>query len=233
MNADRADNLAPIRLAVLATTSIALRGVTACFQNAGDVTVAGGCTWERFHTTPACLVELEPDVVYVFDLPDDQQESERLSHLSACMPAAKVLLQLNGEQAGAETRFLRHAVVRGFLYSDDGPAQLAHAVRVIAVGKLWLNSEVLTRCSGEQIVPNALAMTLTQRELEVALLAGSGRSTREIAGALYISDATVKSHLNRVYRKLGIRNRVQLSRLQLEGAHPSGSTAASVAPEMN
>lgn len=223
MNADRSGSVALVRLAVLATTSIALRGVAACFRDGRDVTVAGGCTWERFQTGPACLVDLGPDVVYVFDLPDDQQETGSLAHLAACLPAAKVLLQLNGEQTGAEARYLRHAVVRGFLYPDDGPAQLADAVRVIAAGKLWLNSEVLARCAAgpdEQTVLDPLAGSLTQRELEVARLAGVGLRTREIADALFISDATVKSHLNRVYRKLGLKNRVQLSRLQLEREHP-------------
>ncbi|MFD5543970.1 LuxR C-terminal-related transcriptional regulator, partial [Streptomyces sp. NPDC127079] len=65
---------------------------------------------------------------------------------------------------------------------------------------------------GPAPTPPELA-TLTRRELEVARLVGTGRRTREVAGALKVSPRTIEVHLSRIYRKLGIGSRAELARL--------------------
>jgi len=100
----------------------------------------------------------------------------------------------------------------GFLLKDVDPPDLVHAVRVVARGDALLAPSV-TRRLVERYVrrptsPPELEQ-LTTREHEVLLLLGRGRSNTEIAGELFLSEATVKTHVTRILRKLGLRDRAQ------------------------
>ena len=104
----------------------------------------------------------------------------------------------------------------GFLLKNSPPAQLAEAVRVVAAGDALLSPEITRRLIADFVrrprpgagVPSTMA-ELTSRELDVLGLIARGRSNAEIAGALFLSEATVKTHVTRVLAKLGIRDRVQ------------------------
>ena len=104
----------------------------------------------------------------------------------------------------------------GFLLKDVQPAQLAEAIRVIAAGDALLAPSVTRRLLGQfartlpgpRATPAQLA-ALTERETEVLRLLAAGLSNAELAGRLYISEATVKSHVSSLLRKLGLRDRVQ------------------------
>jgi DNA-binding NarL/FixJ family response regulator len=104
----------------------------------------------------------------------------------------------------------------GFLLKDVQPAQLAEAIRVIAAGDALLAPSVTRRLLGQfartQPAPRATPASLsalTERETEVLRLLAAGLSNAELAGRLYISEATVKSHVSSLLRKLGLRDRVQ------------------------
>jgi DNA-binding NarL/FixJ family response regulator len=113
-----------------------------------------------------------------------------------------------------------HAAIRagasGFLLKDVTPAQLLEAIRIVAAGDALLAPSV-TRRLLERFATTlplgdgsseALA-ELTGRETEVLVLVASGRSNAEIAADLVLSEATVKTHISSVLRKLGLRDRVQ------------------------
>ncbi|MDT3446388.1 MULTISPECIES: response regulator transcription factor [unclassified Pseudofrankia] len=104
----------------------------------------------------------------------------------------------------------------GFLVKSTQPAELIHAVRVVAAGDGLLSPSV-TRRVIEQFAartstpapPRKLA-ELTDREREVVTLAGTGLSNDEIAARLTVSPATAKTHVSRAMVKLGARDRAQL-----------------------
>jgi DNA-binding NarL/FixJ family response regulator len=104
----------------------------------------------------------------------------------------------------------------GFLLKTAPPARLVEAVRTVAAGEALLAPTVTRRLverfvSGPppgQSPPPELA-ELTDRESEVLTLIARGRSNSEIAGDLFVSEATVKTHVNRVLAKLDLRDRVQ------------------------
>ncbi|MGP4017811.1 response regulator [Saccharopolyspora sp. 5N708] len=104
----------------------------------------------------------------------------------------------------------------GFLLKDALPADLVSAVRVIAGGEALL-APTVTRRMIEHFARSApprqstapQLSALTQREREVLVRVAQGLSNNEIAGALFISEQTVKSHVSRIIGKLGIRDRVQ------------------------
>jgi DNA-binding NarL/FixJ family response regulator len=105
----------------------------------------------------------------------------------------------------------------GFLLKDIPPADLVHAVRVAARGDALL-APALTRRLLDRYVerplpsarPAALAAT-TDRELDVLRLVAAGRSNAEIAGELFLSEATVKTYVSRMLTKLDLRDRLQLA----------------------
>ena len=104
----------------------------------------------------------------------------------------------------------------GFLLKDVRPEQLAAAVRIVAGGDALLAPAITRRLIEEfvrrpppgQRAPDALA-ELTDRELDVLKLIARGLSNGEIAQTLFISEATVKTHVTRILTKLKLRDRVQ------------------------
>jgi len=104
----------------------------------------------------------------------------------------------------------------GFLLKSAPPAQFVDAVRTVAAGEALLAPSV-TRRLVEDFVrrpppgegSSERLADLTEREREVLTLIGRGSSNAEIAADLFVSGATVKTHVNRILSKLGLRDRVQ------------------------
>jgi DNA-binding NarL/FixJ family response regulator len=102
----------------------------------------------------------------------------------------------------------------GYLTKDAGRTQIAAAVRAAAGGQSVLDPQVQQRLlaaagGGAPPAPSVLPDGLTAREGDVLRLIAAGLSNREIAGRLYVSEATVKSHINRLFAKTGVRDRAQ------------------------
>lgn len=103
----------------------------------------------------------------------------------------------------------------GFLLKNTAPEDLVEAIRVVHSGHALLAPEVTRRViqrfagKGERVYRPDLLAQLTEREREVLGLIARGLTNTEIAGQLYVGEATVKTHVSRVLLKLGIRDRVQ------------------------
>jgi DNA-binding NarL/FixJ family response regulator len=103
----------------------------------------------------------------------------------------------------------------GYLTKDAGRTQIAQAVRAAAAGQSILDAQVrerlLAAAAGGPLSTSdrGLPDGLTAREAEVLRLIADGLSNREIASRLFVSEATVKSHINRLFAKTAIRDRAQ------------------------
>ncbi|MFH8294523.1 response regulator [Streptomyces sp. NPDC018059] len=105
----------------------------------------------------------------------------------------------------------------GFLLKDATFPELLHAVRVVAAGNALLSPEITKRLVAEFTrqraavppVPAGGVAGLTAREVEVLVLIAQGLSNTEIADRLTITDHTVKTHINRLFAKMGLRDRAQ------------------------
>jgi DNA-binding NarL/FixJ family response regulator len=103
----------------------------------------------------------------------------------------------------------------GFLLKSSPTAELVRAVHMVHEGQPLLAPEVTKRLVDEyvshprQLQDDSVLSVLTEREVEVLRLIGTGRSNAEIGDVLYVSEATVKSHVNRIFAKLHIRDRPQ------------------------
>ncbi len=102
----------------------------------------------------------------------------------------------------------------GFVLKDDPPEQLLAAIRVVAGGEALLSPAITKRVIEQftrtpRATPPKEVDDLTERELDVFRLIARGLSNAEIAGELFISDTTVKTHITHILQKLGLRDRVQ------------------------
>ncbi|MFT7710700.1 response regulator [Clavibacter tessellarius] len=122
------------------------------------------------------------------------------------------------------------AGARGFLLKDTPPAELVDAVRQAAAGRSILSPSVLDtvigvaaqRDRGDRTAERARFDTLTEREQEVALAIARGLPNARIAADMFVSVATVKTHVGHVLEKLGVDGRVQVAVLVHEaGLAPS------------
>lgn len=118
----------------------------------------------------------------------------------------------------------------GFLLKDTPADDLIHAIRVVASGEALLAPSVTRRLiqqfqttGGVKAEPREVPgiADLTQREMDVMIELAKGRSNVEIGQALFVSEATVKTHVGRVLTKLGLRDRVQV----VVAAYESGLVA--------
>jgi DNA-binding NarL/FixJ family response regulator len=160
------------------------------------------------------IASLDPDVVLMdirMPVLDGIEATRRLTDARA---RARVLM-LTTYGLDEHVYEALKAGAAGFLLKTESPQQLVDAVRVVAGGEALLAPEITRRLiarfvsSGRPNQPPPELEELTVREREVLALVARGRSNAEIAGALYISPGTVKTHVARILSKLGLRDRVQ------------------------
>lgn len=146
----------------------------------------------------------------------DGLEATRRIEADENLAGVKVLILTTFEADDYVFEALR-AGASGFMVKDSEPSDLLQAVRVVARGDSLLSpgvtrrliAEVMGRSERVQGTPAALAM-LTDRERQVMALVAGGLSNEEIAGELYLSPLTAKTHVSRAMSKLGARDRAQL-----------------------
>ncbi|MFI7148245.1 response regulator [Nonomuraea sp. NPDC050022] len=167
--------------------------------------------------------ELQPDVVLMdIRMPElDGLEATRVIVTDPRLDGVKVIILTTFDLDDYVYGALR-AGASGFLVKDTEPAELIHAVRVVARGDALIAPSVTRRLIAEfagrikRPEPGPRLNALTEREREVMALVAAGLSNDEIAARLVLSPATAKTHVSRIMTKLGSRDRAQLVVLAYE-----------------
>ena len=163
---------------------------------------------------PAVLAEQDADVV-LMDLRMREVDGITATRLLAEDDDAPPVLVLTTFDDDEMLSGALRAGAAGFLLKDSSADDLIRAVRAVAAGDSWLDPAVTGRVlssyrrstpAGPPAADSAYE-ALTARELEVLLAMAAGRSNSEIADDLFISELTVKSHIGRIFTKLGLRDR--------------------------
>ena len=162
------------------------------------------------------VAEHKPDIV-LMDI--------RMPRRDGIAATAEILARPDAPRVVVLTTFdsddmVLQAGASGFLLKDTPPPKMVEAIRAVDAGETTLSPSVISQViglatksaddgRGEAALKQLDA--LTEREREVAVAIGQGKSNAEIAGELYMSIATVKAYVTRIFYKLGVDNRVQVA----------------------
>lgn len=177
-------------------------GLRAVLDTGDDVTVVGeAATGEEAITLAS---HLHPDVVLCdLRLGEGIDGIQTTAALRALDPAPAVLI-LTTFDRDAEILGAIEAGATGYLRKDVAPEVIAEGVRRAAAGDVVLAPELATRVLKGMRSPRP---KLTDREIEVLRLLAKGSTNREIARALFVTEATVKTHLTHIFTKLDVDSR--------------------------
>ena len=187
----------------------AIAGLLARF----NIEVVGAST--TADTAYALLQEHKPDLLVAeLDLPEGRDEGLRVLSLGRkADPALAIIILSSTDDAGLiDAAFERGA--SAFVLKTSDPDVIATAVRQAFEPSLYFARPNGQRAATETV--ELIEPKLTRRELEILKLVSEGRSNRQVAELLWVTDQTVKFHLANVYRKLGVRSRFDAARWALE-----------------
>jgi DNA-binding NarL/FixJ family response regulator len=198
---------APIRIAVVESDPLRFVGFRALFDAEPD-----------FELSSATLLDItsqkEADIVLL-----GSRTAQNLFDVMATMKAARPDLRIIVTGSGVDDETVLKALAAGAKgYVDEAapPSEFAQAIRIVNQGSVWAPRRVLSlfiervTSSPGRIFP-AGRVTFTDREKEVLEMLVAGRSNKEIGSALGIEERTVKAHVAKLMRKVGVQNRIALS----------------------
>ena len=193
---------ADIRILLVDDHPVVRRGLRAMFEDQDGIAVMAEASDGR--AALDALTHTEVDLV-LMDLQmgagmDGVEATRRIGE----QPQAPPVLVLTTYDSDADILAAVEAGATGYMLKDAPPEQLCQAVRSAARGETTLAPQVAARLMQRMQSP---VPALTAREVEILGLLVQGLTNREIARALFVSEATVKTHLVHIYDKLGVDNR--------------------------
>lgn len=199
--------MAEIHVLLVDDHQVVRRGLRTFLEIQDDIKVVGEASDGAEGVARA--EELRPDVVLMDIKMPGMDGIEALRKLRDLDNPARVLIVTSFTEQRTVVPALR-AGASGYVYKDVDPEALAGAIRSVHAGHVLLQPEVAALLAQDE--PNSgqgRGTSLTDREREVLGLIADGRSNREIARALVLSEKTVKTHVSNILMKLDLSDRTQ------------------------
>lgn len=192
---------APIRIIIADDHLLFRQGLKSLLKSEPEVRVVGEC--ERVGDLRAML-DVTPCDLLLLDL---QMERNVLSDIESLVRRVPVVILTASEVAADAVAAVRKGA-QAVVFKRFAVETLMNAIRTVAAGEVWLppslQTEMATRFRGPA------TSRLSPREEEIVRCVARGLRNAEVASDLAISEETVKTHLSRIFRKLGVRDRVEL-----------------------
>jgi DNA-binding NarL/FixJ family response regulator len=198
---------APIRIAVVESDPLRFVGFRALFDSESDFELIAS-------SLPDISALQNVDLILL-----GNRSGQNLFDLMASLKATRPDLRIIVTGSGMDEETILKAIASGAKgYVDEAatPAEFIQAIRIVHEGSVWAPRKVLSMfiervsSSPGRIFP-AGRVTFTDREKEVLEMLVAGRSNKEIGAALGIEERTVKAHVAKLMRKVGVQNRIALS----------------------
>jgi DNA-binding NarL/FixJ family response regulator len=209
-----------IRILIADDHAVVRSGLHSILEMEGDLTVVGEAS--DGHQALAQAQELLPDIVLMDIKMGDWDGVTATRRIRNSVPSTRVIVLTNHDQDELVYSSIR-AGASGYLLKEVTAAQLANAIRTVADGFSLIYPSIATRVLDEFGRLRTTPLDggsgedtegyhdLTAREREVLQLIAQGRSNKEIAGDLKISERTVKTHVSNIFSKLELTDRTQVA----------------------
>jgi len=199
-----------IRILLVDDQSIIREGLASLLCTQSDLEIVGEADNGQVAIEQATL--LKPDIILMDIRMPVMDGVAAIQILSQQAPKIKILVLTTFDEDEYVTQAIASGA-KGYLLKDTPSAELAQAIRSIYSGYTQLGPGLLEKAlsansPNSKTVPPELA-ELTTREEEVLQLIAQGYNNREIATELYITERTVKNHVNSILRRLNLRDRTQ------------------------
>lgn len=197
-----------IRVLVVDDHPVVRRGLVTMLEEAPDILVVDQA--ENGYEALAVFRQQQPDVTLMDLRMPEMDGVATITAICAEFPAARIIV-LTTYDGDEEIYQALRAGAKGYLLKDTEPDTLLNAIHTVHSNQQYIPSKVAAKLVQRMNYPE-----LSQRELEVLQLVAQGMSNLEIGVALNISEGTVKSNINRILSKLGVKDRTQATIIALK-----------------
>ena len=200
-----------IRVLLVDDQPLVRAGLRRILEPQDELTIAGEC--EDGDQVLDAVARLHPDVV-VMDIRMRRMDGAEATRRLRLLPAAPPVLALTTFDDEETVAAALGAGAAGFILKDAPGEEIVRAVIAVAGGNSWLDPQIAgqvldayRRSASSRQRDRGLLAQLTERERDVLQHVGRGETNAEIAAALFVSEATVKTHLGNLLGKLELRDR--------------------------
>lgn len=194
-----------IRILITDDHGVVRQGLRMFLSLDPDIEVVGEA--ENGREAVAMARELKPNVVLMDLLMPVMDGIEATKVIRAELPEVEIVALTSVLEDASVAGAVRAGAI-GYLLKDTDAEELHRAIKGAAEGRVQLAPEAAARLMREVRAPES-PEALTDRETEVLELLAHGKANKQIASALYVEEKTVKAHVSRILRKLGVRSRTQ------------------------
>jgi DNA-binding NarL/FixJ family response regulator len=201
-----------VRIIIVDDHEIVREGLRALFLGQRDFEVVAEAS--NGDEAEAACRKYRPDVALLDLRMPKSGGAEGILKVKAASPTTNVLVLTSYLEPGIVREMLRAGAL-GFMLKDVARHELLDAIRSTAEGKSVLHADAQSQLVGEVSGKKELSPLeeLTTRELDILRLIASGRSNKEIANDLHLTEGTVKGYVSNVLAKLGVQDRTQAALL--------------------
>ena len=198
-----------IRILIVDDHAVVRKGIRALLATEADLDVIGEA--KDGAQAVALYDELNPDLMLLDLLMPKMSGIEAIKHIKEKHPQAKILV-LTSFAADDQVFPAIKAGALGYLLKDTDPEDLVTAIHQVYMGESFLSPTIARKVLEEVFKPTEKPLSvdpLTQREIEVLKVLAKGKSNREIASVLTISETTVRTHVSNILGKLHLASRTE------------------------
>lgn len=219
-----------IRVLIVDDDALVRAGLSMMLGGAADLEIVGEA--QDGTEVLAAIDAGRPDVV-LMDIRMPKLDGLAATRLVRACPSAPQVIVLTTFDVDDHVLTALRDGAAGFLVKDTPPTEILRAIRLVAAGDAMLSPSVTRKLLDHMAevgapASNARAIELlgelTDREREVAIAVGQGASNADVAAELFMSVATVKSHVSRLLSKLDLDNRVQIALLVRDAGLPADAS---------
>lgn len=202
----------PLRLAICVSNALFAEGLQSLLAKEPGIAISGVFAGDNLAGDLERARALQPDVI-LLDYTADAEDLLNVPDDYFSRTRTKIVIMGDKDTKHVVTKRLHDLLLRGVVGILPPSADsdiLKKALRAILHGELWLDRETLIKLL-TFMQRSSRTVRLARREKDIAAYICRGYRNREIAEKLHISEHTVKSHCHRIYKKLGVNDRLQLA----------------------